>query len=270
MRGDQQAGYGSVLPIAGLTMGVSPCGSRWGAPVCRLPADPASGRVHAWRFPMDGPRFDALARTFATTRSRRTLLRGLLGGAVGALVVGVVRDRQEVTAAPLCLGQSCVDSAGCCGGTVCDLDPLSPTVGTCQPANGPCAATGVCGSDTACCATESCQAGVCVPSQGGCVLRGACPAGDADCCGGEVCANGVCVAAAREAGCPSGQIRCDGVCVDPLTDSNNCGACKIVCIDLGRTPCVGGVCIVATEPPVEPGTEELSVAARSPAGRRGR
>jgi len=190
---------------------------------------------------MDAQRFDALARSLATTRSRRTVLRGLVGGALGALFVGVWHDRQEVTAAPPCLGQTCVDAAGCCGGTVCDLTPGSPTLGTCQPAHGPCAATGTCASDADCCATEVCQAGVCVPTHGGCVLGGACPAGDADCCGGEVCANGVCVAASRQAGCPSGQIRCSGTCLDPSSDPANCGACGAAC-GASQT-CCGGTCV---------------------------
>jgi hypothetical protein len=60
-----------------------------------------------------------------------------------------------------------------------------------------------------------------------------------------VCFNGLCFVPGDvpgqqgQDGCDEGLILCNGICVDPLTDSNNCGACGIGCINVA---CSNGFC----------------------------
>lgn len=58
---------------------------------------------------MDGSRFDSLTRSFAQTGSRRRLIGGLIGGAVG--LVGL---RQTEAAECRELGHICRENANCC------------------------------------------------------------------------------------------------------------------------------------------------------------
>lgn len=58
----------------------------------------------------------------------------------------------------------------------------------------------------------------------------------ANCEPGQQCARGTCVE-----GCAPDQKRCNNQCVDIYLDSNNCGACGVVC-DTGRQ-CVEGACV---------------------------
>jgi hypothetical protein len=91
---------------------------------------------------MDQERFDQLTRTLATGKSRRSVLKGLTGTAVGGLLAAV--GMGEAVAKPAgkpskCYGEnsSCTNGKQCCSGTCTNRTcaPVTPVV-TCM--GGPC------------------------------------------------------------------------------------------------------------------------------------
>lgn len=202
---------------------------------------------------MDGQQFDDLARGLAATRSRRSVLKGVLAALVGS-VAGSARAPARTLAAPgICDQrgyQACQRDARerfrlCtenCNGAFCrgaDRDP-DMCVG-CQTNcllirhrdEGQCQAAGGCSAGQACCGDACVDLST---DPGNC---GAC--GDA--CGEhKVCSDGSCE-------CAAGYLNCgDGVCRDPQADQHfcgcytDCGDCYI-CQDGTCTPnktCPGG------------------------------
>ena len=158
---------------------------------------------------MDGARFDSLAKLMAS-RSRRGMLRLLVGGALG-LALGQ-RSRPGAASIP-CFEYTtqCLD---------CTNDPNGGCA--CEHLTGPC--------------TDSEQAGAPCLEAGGACQSGSCvhaPKPDGTPCGeAQVCAGGVC--------CPSGQSSCGGACKNLKTDRRNCGRCGKRCKPGQR--CRGGRC----------------------------
>ncbi len=123
---------------------------------------------------------------------------------------------------------------------------LGPSVrGAAKPDKGDAncvSASTACLSDADCCDALPCTGGVCCASAQVC--------GTACCPDGYACVNGVCTTdvpaaapadqAQGSAGCPDGQKRCASQCVDLSGDSNNCGACGLIC-PAGQE-CLAGEC----------------------------
>jgi hypothetical protein len=153
---------------------------------------------------MDGERFDAITRTWATA-SRRRLLRSLVGGiAAGAL--GAL-NREAIRAAPNICATLCADQHGArgaqcrqackeCGGDESRLCPTDAGFSCCpgatpECANGVCCPAGsvgcqaqVAGAADFCCPGISGQPGVCCPGAGvtpANPVANCCPAGT-NCC----------------------------------------------------------------------------------------
>jgi hypothetical protein len=123
-------------------------------------------------------------------------------------------------------GQACTNGAcpgGCTGGQVFCSGACTNT----QTDNNNC---GGCGN---LCKTgfSFCSAGACVPL----LPNGGSCTSSSQCLGGN-CTGGVCTTA-----CAAGQVLCNGTCVNEQTDSNNCGACGVVCAGCGPglTACLG-------------------------------
>src|SRR5215218_1232231 len=104
--------------------------------------------------PMDGYRFDALARSVAGLRTRRSVLRAV-GVAVGARIVG---SANTADAAQTCRpgGTLCRKAAECCSGS---CTPDATGRGRC--ADGKVCDTGRC-TGTGCAVGEVVEAGACV------------------------------------------------------------------------------------------------------------
>src|SRR5215217_767135 len=217
---------------------------------------------------MDPDRFDSLARTLSTTRSRRSLGR-LLGGLGLGGVIRVLSVR-EVAAAPLNGGNSCTKGSDCKTGKClingkCSCSSAFPTCkkpanpckqascdfGTkrCVTANAPvgtacldegnectrniCDRSGLCThpnkKNGASCTSGSCQGGVC-ESTSGCS-----PA----CTGGRECqANGTCQCPANKPHTAPDQ-NCDFTCRECCIDSH-CGGIRHC--DNG----LGGICVCSS------------------------
>jgi LPXTG-motif cell wall-anchored protein len=161
---------------------------------------------------MDTRKFDDLTRSLAVGKSRRTVIKGLFGGAVGTIAVAG-RPAYGVLAQPVGCGSDdqCDGDEICCEGTcaaieccIGDADPnarcpegTSCFEGVCDPVLG-------CGSDDQCAGDEICCEGVCAAIQ--------CCIGDADpnarCPEGTSCFEGQCDALCEYAGCPDGQCCC--------------------------------------------------------------
>lgn len=148
---------------------------------------------------MDAPRFDAVARSLASARSRRSFLRGLLGGGIA-----VVAASQATPAAAACIPPGprnfCNFDVECCANAICSGGACScrsgyKTCGTaCIPTTQTCL---VCGAG-----------GPIKPCANGCTDtrtdRNNCGYCGNACGTKETCSNGRC--------CPFGTISCGGVC----------------------------------------------------------
>jgi len=146
---------------------------------------------------VDGQRFDDVARALATGSSRRRLLAGAAGSAIGALLalVGLAP-----AGAKGCVdtGRRCHRTKPCCGGGFCGPD------GMCQP----CLAigeevSGQCGLETVaqCCVHDVPRGpiSVCLIERNICCATILLPCvQDTDCCNypAEVCRGGLCIAPA--------------------------------------------------------------------------
>lgn len=157
---------------------------------------------------MDDRWFDALTRELGSGRSRRSVIRGMLG--LGAIAAGFGIERAEAA------------RRGFPG-------PTLPTL----PTPPPCGQTGAtCGSNTACCSGRCCN-GQCIAADGCCI--------DLDCATTELCALGVCTSNHTCTLVP------DPAC-EPDTDCSVCDfdgycACLPICMELGGTISEIGVCI---------------------------
>jgi hypothetical protein len=183
---------------------------------------------------MDGREFDLLARIFASSPVRRTLLRGLTAGLAGHLIVSVGRS-----AAANCkpYGRGCGGNGDCCSESCIDGRCA------CRVGKSRCGPRCVdlrfdeshCGScDTPCPEDLICRDGRC-----GCANFGATCHGDATCCS-QNCVEGRCA-------CRPIHTRCGNRCVDLRWDLGNCGTCGRACPqsqDLGLTRvCRAGACV---------------------------
>ncbi len=111
---------------------------------------------------MDGQRFDEFAKTLATTRSRRGVLKalgGLSGGLAAALLGQSVAEASHSRAhckepgRPCafntnCCSQTCCNKVCCAAGQVCQngecVEPAPTCTGTCFPGMIPCPSGCVC------------------------------------------------------------------------------------------------------------------------------
>lgn len=221
---------------------------------------------------MDGNRFDALARSFASSQTRR----GLLGGSAGALLAAVAPGRWGVAAGRRLPGQICRTSGDCASGICGPKDNtgrrrcscgaasdcpvpsnacLAATCvsGVCQTAprtgeacddrnacttNSTCDAQGGCvGTPVVCTALDQCHDdGVCDPSTGACSnppKSNGTPCNDGDACSeGDTCLNGVCQGGTAKT-CPICQACSGGACQPSATDVRCDGVCS------------GGACLPA-------------------------
>lgn len=175
---------------------------------------------------MDTRKFDDLTRSLAVGRSRRSMLKGLVGGAVGTIVV-TNRPSYGVFAQNACSADSeCADGEICCVGTCraiqCCIDEVDP--------------------NARCPAGTSCFEGYCDPGLLGCES-------DDECAGDEICCGEVCVALQcciddtdPNARCPEGTTCFEGYCNTP---------CEIRGCDDGFCCCDDGTCsVVCCETPI--------------------
>jgi hypothetical protein len=151
---------------------------------------------------VDGPRFDALARSVAASGSRRRLVVGLLGGALG--LVGLGTTDAAVCRTP---GRLCRQNADCCS-HLCASDATGRR--TCR-----CRTTADCPPPT-----NTCLAATCVPATGACTHpakpNGA-PCNDGNpCTRTDTCQNGVCTGANPVVCTALDQCHVAGTC-DPAT-----------------------------------------------------
>jgi hypothetical protein len=178
---------------------------------------------------MDDRRFDALVRSLAVERSRRSALKALLGIGSIATVGAIVLDDVEAARR----------------GEPASVPTPRPTTPPSPPTSTQAAPTQVPPSATAACPGVLCAGGCC---DGQCTSTGACcPAGSAvcgpDCCPNgqaECCDNACCYGACygEELCCPTGRIACNGVCL-PLG-----GCCSDA--DCSGARCLQNVCIAFT------------------------
>ena len=208
---------------------------------------------------------DDLARHLAGGRSRRSLLRSLVGGA-SAIALGSRGSYSGVAAQDSCApwetpcasgfgGDQCVDvtddeeNCGQCG-NVC------PVGARCQNAECVCGAGlndgrevlcpgGLFGGDSICVdvGTDPDNCGQC---------GSVCPSG-AKCEGGAcVCGSINDQPGAEWQICPGGLLESDVGCADIQHDPNHCGGCGVACGD--GTPCDEGVCRDSTTPATSTGS----------------
>jgi hypothetical protein len=179
---------------------------------------------------MDGRRFDSIARTFASSRNRRSVLSAALAGiaSIFGLEAGSVR-------ADLCKegGRACKKDSQCCTGR------CSPGGSGSSPGDGICCTAdsievtcaGLCGPHTNNCGqTIECEP-CCIPDSPDVTCAGACGSQTNNCgqtvnCG--LCAGGQC---AVNDECAS-DVCCDGTCEDCSLVSptaTSCGGCGNCC-----------------------------------------
>lgn len=177
--------------------------------------------------PMDPNRFDAFARSFAGTGTRRSLLKRLSGVAAAAAALAT-RPTEAEPNPTRCrgAGTTCRKHSECCS------DFCGPKDRTGRKRCGECASGIVCGD--ICCPPEAVNACAVIQGPNGPVATCLCPCGtrydaqanscrridfcesDVDCCDGTCC-NGIC--------CTQGQLCCEGSCEEPgsCTCSNDDG-----------------------------------------------
>jgi hypothetical protein len=149
--------------------------------------------------PVDGDRFDALARSLAVPRPRRAFLKGVAGGAVGGLLVLIGRDEASADDCKR-TGKQCKKGIQCCSGN-------------CVPS--PSGSKSTAGSDSICCPAGQVQ-----------YPTGACCAPD----NAAACAGKNCGTVTNNCGQP---VDC-GTCTSPQTcggggTANVCGCTPTTC-----------------------------------------
>ncbi len=182
---------------------------------------------------MDTRKFDDLARSLATGKSRRSMIKGLFGGVVG----GVAVAGRPAYGALAAQSVACDDAnpcpadyiccAGVCSGLECCIDNPDPNAtcpegtscfeGFCDPI------VPGCGSDSDCASDEICCNGVCAAIE--CCIDEEDP--NARCADGETCFEGYCETPCDIRGCADGQCCCDD------------GTCSVVCCEVAVLPATG-------------------------------
>lgn len=232
---------------------------------------------------MDHTTFDNLARIFATTRSRRQVLKGLFASATGGAVLAAGFARNlESAAAQDCTPDDgdCSSDDECCSGSCDDSGTCVTPADTCIEDGGLCQAGRYCCSgedcapgghcpitctpdDEACTSDDECcsgacdgDSGICFTPQNSCIEDGGlCQAG-LYCCSGLDCApgghcpitctpdNGTCTS---DDECCSGSCDNSGYCYTPenscIEDGGLCQAGRYCCSGEDCAP--GGHCPVS-------------------------
>jgi hypothetical protein len=164
---------------------------------------------------VDGSRFDRIAREMATSRSRRSLLKGLTGSLAAAIAGTAGLRGADAAAGCKREGQVCRENPNCCSG-LCGKDASGRRVCACPAGTTPC--NGMCVNPATAFQTDKANCGAC---------------GNA-CRGGQICVNGTCA----NKGCTSA-----GQCPQPTgacqTATCISGACGITTAANG-TPCNDG------------------------------
>lgn len=180
---------------------------------------------------MDTTRFDRLTRDLATAKSRRGVLKLLIGGgaAVGAAAAFAPSSRAAGTVPA---GGTCAVNDDCIQGYYCNFDLICASAPECSNAGGGCDADEACCGDLICgndrkCAVDTAECAV-----------------DDDCTGDEICCGGTCAAIQcciddedPNARCPEGTSCFEGVC-DPV-GGGECSADSDCATD---EICCGGTC----------------------------
>lgn len=202
-----------------------------------------------------------MTKKLANGASRRSILKGLLGGAGAVAAAGIPRIHvgAQDACTPDCTDNACGDDG--CGG-------LCPPVGDCC-------------SDLDCAAGSYCEGGFCVAADVGpsaddddddddCLGEVQCPGVNANCCAAiEQCAgNGDCCATDREpcaGGCCGPCETCSGdvcvprtggdVCFDPLNSYAAGVCCEGTCDSSGTVICSAGMAIAVRPNPSALATE---------------
>ena len=193
---------------------------------------------------MDQQRFDELVRNLGAGNSRRTVLKGLLAGAVGGALSlvggGGAFAKQDDSKNDDKNNRGHSKKPDCCPERAPDLCDLQCVDTDSDPRN-----CGVCGHD--CGPNGVCVHGRCTcnPDRHACEHQGVTCGPVSDGCGGTIdcgsCSSGeTCHAGQCVSNCPTGTIDCNSTCVNEMTDINNCGACGNQCSS-GQA-CVGGTC----------------------------
>ena len=204
---------------------------------------------------MDGHKFDDVARALAAGASRRTILKGLFAGAVGAVGLGRAARVGAGPSGTRTLGQSCRSDADCQPGQHLFCDQVGTTgASRCECTLGFESCDGVCVSTT-------CPGGAAFDAA---TCSCACPA-DTEVCGGA------CVAS-----CPAGTgqvLDSNCACNCPPTLPNRCpatGVCSAACTGgtafntttctctCPVTTCDSGACLAACPTGTSPNTATCS------------
>src|SRR5680860_1063274 len=134
---------------------------------------------------MDPRRFDTLTVQIASRLTRRQVMKGMAGGALG-IVVGDLAA--QTTGAQACAGitDSCA-AAECCEGFTCNENDICIAIAECADLGGGCQAHEQCCEGYFCGDTGICIAAAeCVSEGGGCEV-------DENCCDDRVCGeDGLC------------------------------------------------------------------------------
>jgi hypothetical protein len=192
---------------------------------------------------VDSPRFDAFARSFAASTSRRGALRRLAAGGFGAALASALGRRSVDAQAGDCTRRGCRCIGGvrgaCAGPLVCCPDnpglPGGPgrcvTEDHCNPPNQPCTTHG--------CACNSGVRDACDDGLVCCADDPSLPGGPGRCEDESVCREHDCEATTNP--CPSvcaAGSYCDGCCSGYCGDDDHCGSPS--CTGIG-CECNGGV-----------------------------
>lgn len=215
---------------------------------------------------MEGRRFDRWTRTLAANRSRRGLLRGLVGTAVASVFAAGVEEAEAAGGCQRCRKGTCTPrtdgtlcgNCGVCASGVCVAN--ASRCGSCKSCN---ATTFHCDSrpdDTACGDCGTCHGGRCRANKDKCAHCASCKAdgGNYTCksrCthGDRCCEDGRCVAAnecCTDKDCPECAKCAGGTCTaDSARQGTDCGGSTCKACDNGRcvtkpnnTNCPGGLC----------------------------
>ncbi len=208
---------------------------------------------------MDSGTFDSLVKSLAAGRSRRSVLKGLLGFGSAAAVGGILAEsgadaarRPTPTPKPVTCpgsqhwdGSACVCTSGetcgsaccligseCCDGACCFGHCYGEE--RCCSYDNWCDAAGECCPDGATCCGEQ---GCIVIEEGDCGCDGACPDGFA-CCGSQCCAIGFC----------AGETCCAlGVCGEQCLTNEGDECCAGAPYDPDEASCCDGTIVDGAE-----------------------
>ncbi len=173
---------------------------------------------------MDQSTFDDLARSLATTRSRRDVLKRLVAGAAGGAVLatGFARSIKPASAQQCTPDDgACTHGSDCCSGSCDDSGYCYTPDTTCIEDGGLCQAGLYCCSGLDCAPDGHCPTSDCTPDDGAC-------ASDSDCCSGSCDTSGYCFTP-------------DNTCIE---DGGLCQAGRYCCSGLDCAP--GGHCPSST------------------------